>query len=878
MQTAELTCPWCEHQAEISLGFQHRSGEVGLHCQHCGRYSGHKIAHEWFDIHQKKLEDEKEVWKRIPNTAYLTLRQHTVASGWIYTIYLGKGEPREFWSRDSVEHLLVKEFGMSWHQASSIITDAFITPGKKVYFQKLVKISSELDTAERKRVADKPVPPAYQLGDPVRVSGVDGLFLRYSDPGFAIVAFPQVGDAEVPVIEFEVIDTGDTPEEVGFEREELTPESAEEAGEAFEADVMVHQVEQVADAVETALQHEEHEGDEGEEGEIDALESAHEHLEEAVEELADFVSEEMDEAEHDFDGDDFEHEEEPEFEQDEKRAAAIPPLERTPHDNAFSGGWVVVDRATGKPVMETFEQATAARVDQTRYEVLTSGQWLARFNREVRDGRTAETRTFPHPKMCAGCGEKHRGMGAYCGSCKGERKAWWDKAPWEIRELDAPEQDADETPESVAEEKEDKDSWIEKASEDYPSTQGHPLKLPKTDVELDLDNDTKEANGNAQRRVHTHVSHSGDLRRAIAVNADDLSIRDIRDLLAFYRNVGRIDAGEAETLATTFIGNEGPKILTASDRRTAGDVIPFDQSRRRPTPSSSKNFVQVYHFPNGFQTQAQHIFRWLQNPGVGVQFHPAYKWIGGDVAIELPEEEVPALRRLQQQNPARWGNPTARRVAVAPPGREDQVKELKKDPGIDNPFAVAWSSYDKSHGKKPTHKAALDTDECVNCGAHGKCDERGRCAKCARGNTKEAVISGSPGSYHVKSEEGKNLGGPYKTREQATHRLKQVEYFKHKSDVKADTNSGFGSQPAMSGQTTESFSGDIKNGSRRTALLQRGLGIFQPALYRGKEVLVIAIANTGDRVTVRDNNGRMFSVDAADLSPTKTGPYSGFPR
>jgi hypothetical protein len=65
------------------------------------------------------------------------------------------------------------------------------------------------------------------------------------------------------------------------------------------------------------------------------------------------------------------------------------------------------------------------------------------------------------------------------------------------------------------------------------------------------------------------------------------------------------------------------------------------------------------------------------------------------------------------------------------------------------------------------------------------------CAQCgmvyAANNTIEemertAVITGGPGSYHVKSEEGKNLGGPYKTREQAEHRLKQVEYFKHKGD------------------------------------------------------------------------------------------------
>ena len=30
---------------------------------------------------------------------------------------------------------------------------------------------------------------------------------------------------------------------------------------------------------------------------------------------------------------------------------------------------------------------------------------------------------------------------------------------------------------------------------------------------------------------------------------------------------------------------------------------------------------------------------------------------------------------------------------VAPPGREEQVKALKHAKGVDNPFAVAWASY-----------------------------------------------------------------------------------------------------------------------------------------------------------------------------------------
>lgn len=34
--------------------------------------------------------------------------------------------------------------------------------------------------------------------------------------------------------------------------------------------------------------------------------------------------------------------------------------------------------------------------------------------------------------------------------------------------------------------------------------------------------------------------------------------------------------------------------------------------------------------------------------------------------------------------------------------------------------------------------------------------------------------------YQVTSEKGKNLGGPYKTKAEASKRLRQVEFFKHR--------------------------------------------------------------------------------------------------
>lgn len=42
------------------------------------------------------------------------------------------------------------------------------------------------------------------------------------------------------------------------------------------------------------------------------------------------------------------------------------------------------------------------------------------------------------------------------------------------------------------------------------------------------------------------------------------------------------------------------------------------------------------------------------------------------------------------------------------------------------------------------------------------------------------ITQSAPMKWYVKSEKGKNLGGPYKSKEEAKKRLAQVEYFKKK--------------------------------------------------------------------------------------------------
>lgn len=54
-----------------------------------------------------------------------------------------------------------------------------------------------------------------------------------------------------------------------------------------------------------------------------------------------------------------------------------------PELESFCGSWVVVSRETGEPVFETYSQETAEKINQEKYEVLTSYQWLIRFNKSV---------------------------------------------------------------------------------------------------------------------------------------------------------------------------------------------------------------------------------------------------------------------------------------------------------------------------------------------------------------------------------------------------------------------------------------------------------------------------------------------------------------
>ena len=55
-------------------------------------------------------------------------------------------------------------------------------------------------------------------------------------------------------------------------------------------------------------------------------------------------------------------------------------MERS-HD--LIGSWIIVDKATGKPVIELYSQTNVARVNTEKYQVYTAEEWLIHFNRSI---------------------------------------------------------------------------------------------------------------------------------------------------------------------------------------------------------------------------------------------------------------------------------------------------------------------------------------------------------------------------------------------------------------------------------------------------------------------------------------------------------------
>lgn len=555
---ASVQCPWCEHIAEIPYGPQHRHGTMDVHCPSCSRYFSQRVADAWFDQHDQKLQDEREVWKRIPEDAYLTARQGARGANYVYTLYLGKGDPVEYFARDSVEHKLVNEFGMSWAQASAVLNSAVLDSGRKIYFQRLTKISSAL--LDRLQKIGKDGTPTITAGTPIRFNGHSGIFLRASHhDGFAVVALNGLGDTEIPMLELEVIDVATTDDEFMGEGEAI-----EEFGEAVTVKDTANAIEHARETVEQLLRHEESEvksDDTGEKEEISNLEKVQEHLEDAVDTLHDVADDEFEEADvennDEFVSDDDDDAEDEDFDDDVHDAIlSINDMRKSaqgssPEERRTTLMSIINDPMSDPEVISAAQRALGKMQQQpTQQPNAPGGGGMGMTVGAARQAeRNLPCEIYEHPDNCR-CGDTGEPLEEEEHTDKPKKKAWWYKAPKEIQ-TNFP-KDVSSIGDGNSDATKDSELYPKKDKDLYPKTV---TKASTYRTALNRD---------AQRKVHTHYTHSRDLRRAITVNRNELGIEDIRYLLAHYVNTGHLAKHNADDLAHWFIGNK-PRLLSARD-------------------------------------------------------------------------------------------------------------------------------------------------------------------------------------------------------------------------------------------------------------------------------------------------------------------------
>ena len=68
----------------------------------------------------------------------------------------------------------------------------------------------------------------------------------------------------------------------------------------------------------------------------------------------------------------------------------------------------------------------------------------------------------------------------------------------------------------------------------------------------------------------------------------------------------------------------------------------------------------VYTFPNGYAAQAESIYCWLRHYGLNPRWEMGengkLRDDDGTIRIALPAGEIPCLRLMQHDNPARFGH------------------------------------------------------------------------------------------------------------------------------------------------------------------------------------------------------------------------------
>lgn len=880
--TQDVTCPWCSRTARLDLGPQHVQGDLTMHCSKCGKFSRHKTADKWFDQHQERMEELKGVWKKIPNDAYVSCRQATSKTPFYYTIFLGGARrPEEFVSRDIIEHLLTTEYGMSYRQASGVLMTAALTPGQRVYLQRWTRLLMAAEQREKmKRTGDKGKPITIATGAPVRVNGQEGVFLRYSaNEGFAIVAFPAspdaanpFGDAEIPVMDLEVVDAGGPEVAEDFEMDKALDEEGEEVEEAAGLEQALEHVEEAEEIIEDLVL------EEGGAAEEAVEEQVEEHGEEHEEKEEKFEEDEGEEHE--------EHEEKGELPFAAKRKFALGVQDTRPgmaprlDENLRTLQRIIQDPRTDPQTLA----AAQKRWNELKRQVPASRR-TAFFGYRTKDDLEAMERP------------EHKTKGPKVGDTKFEQSAGW-----------------------------------------VPENEGK-NPLPKDDKNLKK----VEASKEAQRKVHTHYAHSGDLKRAIDVNRNNLSIEDIRDLCKFYATTGKIAFHEADELAFWFIGDK-PRLLSASDLRKTADEEDDGEEHRCSqcggplTELGTLGKRKHYRCRNcGMDSSKSGSRKTAQCTCEGAydRYCPEHGAKENKRGAVSPLE-IHNKHPMVQRNFGTWTCPRCRTQGIPdrqpkcqtcgapqPPKRANREETMK---GTTKRSRGALSLRDlrvstKDAGEAEVPDSHPESGVGAGSGATSTPDpkrQKGESANSVTGpeKVKDHGAGGSPKPAGEVKEP--DLGVPSKAamRRKADGTCQKCGTALNQAGQCPTCNSGAEQQQANGNDMSPTVALSRKDVRRAAAhkpgcgcgfcarmkensdwsksrkkepkaalargdmrkVAHDGVGVFMPAIHRGRQVLVIAVDNTSLRATVQDGEGNQRQVDFADLNPVKTGPYSGIAK
>ena len=95
------------------------------------------------------------------------------------------------------------------------------------------------------------------------------------------------------------------------------------------------------------------------------------------------------------------------------------------------------------------------------------------------------------------------------------------------------------------------------------------------------------------------------------------------------------------------------------------------------------------------------------------QVRPVTNMDPKELGDRIEKAKAKAYKRPEQLDITKLWTKEKPATEVAPPGREKQVKALKGK--VDNPYAVAWASYNKSKGKNATGAmSSADVDRVSN--------------------------------------------------------------------------------------------------------------------------------------------------------------------